>query len=112
MFNFFKKSKKYLLDDNLISSLSLEIGMFQNWYLINGPKDLNFNEISVIVRKILEHKKLNFNDNDIFLITSKVFSFDFGELNKLSKKMKFNDSIDEYCKLNGIPESYYIFENS
>jgi hypothetical protein len=102
--------RQNLLDTKTIQNIAIEIAMFQNWHLENGPYDLKADEIEMISKKILARENLTFNANDIFLIKSCAYSFSYGEINRFRKNTKFDETVMQFCKSIELDDKYFLFK--
>lgn len=101
--------KPNLLDNKTIQNTALQVAMFQNWYLENGPRDLNWEEVEMVIKKILGRDSHNFNENDLLSIQTASYSLAYGVINQARKKTMFDKSINEFCTSIQLEEKFYKF---
>ena len=102
--------KKNLLDTNTIQNTALQVAMFMNWFLENGPDQISWEEAEMVAQKILTRDTKSFNENDLLLINGTAHSLEYGLINESRKKTKFDQSVNEFCQSIKLDDKYYKFE--
>ncbi len=104
MFGFGKKK----INDQILSQIMIEIGMFQSWTLENRRIDLNPNDLEMIIKRIFDREKLAYSDQEVTGLKFMVMSnLEFEQLRQFRKQTNFDGQVVGFCRSINLPPQFY-----
>ncbi len=103
MFGFGKEK----LNDRLFSGILGEIGMFQSWHLDNKRADLSFEQINMILKRIIEREKVDATKEQFSMLELLTIGNDVDAWTELREKTGFDKQVAGFCRSINLPETYY-----
>ena len=103
MFGFGKEK----LNDRLFSGILGEIGMYQNWYVDTKREDLSFEQINMILKRIIEREKVNVSKEQFSMLEILTIGNDLDAWTELRIKTGFDKQVAGFCRSINLPETFY-----